>query len=73
MSRIYQITNKHSGDVQRYVRANTLNGAVRAYSSELFDAAPITTEEMYQAMKNGFDVLDAIQPEQLDLEGGGKK
>lgn len=68
-ARIYKITNRHSGDVQRYVRANTLNAAVRAYAHELFEASPATTEEMYQAMKNGFDALDAVEPEQLDLEG----
>jgi len=61
MSRIYKITNRTSGDVQRYVRANTLNAAVRAYAEEIFEAAPITHDDMWQAMKEGFDALDAIE------------
>lgn len=70
-ARIYRVTNKHSGDVQRYVRANTLNAAVRAYASEVFEAVPVSTDEMYRAMNaDGFDVLDAVSPEQLDLSGG---
>jgi hypothetical protein len=70
-ARIYRVTNKHSGDVQRYVRANTLNAAVRAYADELFEAAPVTTDEMFKAMStDGFDVLDAVSPEQLALGGG---
>lgn len=70
-ARIYRITNKHSGDVQRYVRANTLNAAVRSYANEVFEATPVTTDELYQAMNtDGFDVLDAVSPEQLALGGG---
>lgn len=70
MSRIYKITNRRSSDVQRYVRAHTLNAAVRAYANEIFLAAPVTTDEMFLAMKEGFAALDAVAPEQLDLGGG---
>jgi hypothetical protein len=56
--------------VRRYVRANTLNAAVRSYANEVFEAAPVTTDELYQAMNaDGFDVLDAVSPEQLALGG----
>jgi hypothetical protein len=72
-ARIYRVTNKHSGDVQRYVRANTLNGAIRSYADELFEAAPVTTDDLFQAMNaEGFDVLDAVSPEQLALGGGAR-
>jgi hypothetical protein len=73
MSRIYTVTNKKSGAVARYVRANTLAAAIRAHSHELFDAAPSSTEDLFQAVQaKAFDVLDAVSPEQLDL-GGGRK
>lgn len=70
MSRIYVVTTRASG-VERYVRANTLNGAVRAVANEDFTAATASTEQLFQAFKAGFTILDSIEPEQLDL-GGGK-
>lgn len=70
MSRIYVVTTKASG-VERYVRANTLNGAIRAIANEDFTALAATTDQLFLAFKAGFEVLDAIEPEQLDL-GGGK-
>jgi hypothetical protein len=72
MSRIYTVTNKKTGKVERYVRANTLNAAVRAHAHELFAAAQASTEDVFQAVqKKSFDVLDAVSPEQLGLGGGG--
>lgn len=63
MSRIYVVRKRDAqGALVRYVRANTLNGAVRAVAEELFTAAATTTEEVFQAMKSGhFDVLDALE------------
>ena len=59
MSRIYAITNG-SGTVERYVRANNLNAAIRAYAVEQFEAKPMTSDEVYQASRGAkFDVLDA--------------
>jgi hypothetical protein len=74
MSRIYTVTNKKTGKVERYVRANTLNAAIRAHAHELYDAIAATTEDVFQAMQAGdFHVLDAVAPEQLALGGGSKK
>lgn len=71
MSRIYAVTNKKTGELVRYVRANTLNAAVRAHAAEVFEALQASTEDIYQATKAAkFDVLDAVAPEQLDLGGG---
>jgi hypothetical protein len=68
MSRIYTVTNKKSGEVARYVRANTLAGAIRAHAEELFDAAATSTDEIYLAAKaKAFTVLDAVKPEQGDI------
>lgn len=67
--RIYTVRNKTSGKLQRYVRANTLAGAIRAAAEELFTAAPASTEDMFQAAKSGtMDVLDAVKPEQVDID-----
>lgn len=67
--RIYTVRNKTSGKLQRYVRANTLAGAIRAAAEELFTAAPASTEDMFQAAKTGtMDVLDAVKPEQTDSD-----
>lgn len=61
-SRIYVVTDMGTRKIVRYVRANTLNGAIRAVARELFDAAPATTEQMWQASKAGaMDVLDALE------------
>lgn len=68
MSRIYTVRRRDAaGHLVRYVRANTLNAAVRAVAVELFEAKAATTEEIYQAtVDKTFDVLDAVQPEQVD-------
>lgn len=64
MSRIYTVTNKKTGKVERYVRANTLNSAVRAHAQELFAATQSSTDELFQATKAGsFFVLDAVESE----------
>lgn len=71
MSRIYTVTDKKTGKVERYVRANTLNAAVRAHAHELFAATQTSTEEVFQAVQaKAFNVLDAVAPEQLGLGGG---
>ena len=67
MSRIYLVTDRLTGKVSRYVRANTLNGAVRAHAAEIYEASQASTEDVYQAMKAGYDILDAVAPEQVDL------
>ena len=62
MSRIYAVSDKKSGKVVRYVRAKTLNGAVRAAAAELYDAKATTTDDIYLAAKAGsFTVLDAVE------------
>ena len=61
MSRIYVITSKATGGHVRYVRSNSLNGAVRALANEIFEARAATTEDVFQASKDkSFDVLDAL-------------
>jgi hypothetical protein len=68
MSRIYIVTHRPDGAVARYVRANSLNGAIRAYATECYEASAATTEQVFQAMKAGaFEVLDAVAPEQIDI------
>jgi hypothetical protein len=63
-SRIYTVRNNTSGKLVRYVRANTLGGAIRAVAEEHFAARPATTDEIFQASKSAtFDVLDALAPE----------
>lgn len=65
MSRIYVVKHRETHAVIRYVRANTLNGAVRAVSNEHFEAAATSTDELFQASKAGtFDVLDALSVEE---------
>jgi hypothetical protein len=67
VSRIYTVRNKTNGKLVRYVRAHSLNGAVRALAGELFDASAATTDDIFKASKDGtFDVLDALEPEQVD-------
>lgn len=73
MSRIYTVTNKKTGEIQRYVRANSLNAAIRAHAHEMFEASASSTDDVYMAVQaKAFDVLDAVSPEQLNL-GGGRK
>ena len=68
-SRIYIVTDRIAGSVTRYVRANSLNSAIRAVADETFLAAPATTEDIYQAVAKGeFEVLDAVAPEQIDID-----
>lgn len=67
--RIYTVRNKTNGKLQRYVRANTLASAIRAAAEELYTAAPSSTEELFQANRSGvLEVLDAVKPEQSDIE-----
>jgi hypothetical protein len=69
MSRIYLVTDKGNGRTVRYVRALSLNGAVRALAAELFDAKAASSDEVYQAMKSGAEVLDAVKAaEEVDDE-----
>ena len=69
MSRMYVVRRRASGVLVRYVRAHTLNGAVRALADEKFAASAATTEEIFQAIKkDAFDVLDALAPIQVDLD-----
>lgn len=66
MSRIYTVKQRAAGHLVRYVRAHTLNGAVRAVADDLFEATATTTEELFQAAKEGtFVVLDALEAEKL--------
>jgi hypothetical protein len=60
MSRIYKITERETG-IDRFVRANSLNGAIRAIANEKFTGASATTEELFQAFKVGLEVLDAVE------------
>ena len=71
MSRIYLVLDK-KGAVVRYVRANTLNAAVRAHAAEKFTAKPATTDDVYHAMTHGADVLDVVAPEQMDIDDKDK-
>jgi len=68
MARIYVVLDK-KGQIARFVRANTLNAAVRAHAAEKYTAVPASTEDIYQAVTMAaFDVLDAVAPEQLDID-----
>jgi division protein CdvB (Snf7/Vps24/ESCRT-III family) len=67
VSRIYTVRAK-AGHIVRYVRANTLNAAVRAVAEEMYVAKASTTDEVYQAMLKNADVLDAVAPEQSDID-----
>jgi ActR/RegA family two-component response regulator len=67
MSRIYIVTDCTTGALVRYVRANTLNGAVRAVANEHFIAAPADHDTLFAAFKSKAEILDAVEPEQEDL------
>jgi hypothetical protein len=67
MSRIYIVTNKEN-DVDQYVRANTLNGAMRAVANQTYIARTATTDEMFLAFKAGLVVLDAVKDEETPNE-----
>jgi hypothetical protein len=58
-SRIYIVTDRALKTDVRWVRAGSLNAAVRAVAKELFDARPASTDEVYRAMARGCQVLDA--------------
>jgi hypothetical protein len=61
MSRLYLVTHKATDLPARYVRAHTLNGAIRAVASELFEARTASAEDIWEASKEpGFEVLDAL-------------
>ena len=59
MSRIYVVTDRLAGDAQ-YVRAKNLNAAIRAVAHKCFIAKAATSDEVFQAMKEKVDVLDAV-------------
>jgi len=60
-ARIYVVSAK-GGDVVRYVRASTVNAAIRAHYAEVYEARPASTEEIFQVAKAGaLKVLDAIE------------
>ena len=62
MSKIYLITSKSDQSVIRYVRANTLNGAIRALTDELYEVEAADTDQLYRAMQDGgLKVLDAVE------------
>lgn len=66
MSRIYVVVGR---GVTRYVRAHTLSGAIRAVAEEHFEARAATAEDVVAAAQAGkLDVLDALKPEQVDIE-----
>ena len=67
MARIYVVTHRET-DVDRFVRANTLNAAIRAVADETFTAKAASTEDMFLAFKQGFEVLDAVAPVQVDID-----
>ncbi len=61
--RLY-IVSDWQGKIVRYVRATTLQAAIRAHWADQFKARPASTEEMFQAFKGGeFEVLDAVKQE----------
>lgn len=62
MSRIYIVSSLKDKQVVRFVRANTLNAAVRALAGELYTAQAATHDELFAAAKGGkFDVLNAVE------------
>lgn len=67
MPRIYIVTGR---GITRYVRAHTLNGAIRAVAQEHFEAANATADDMVKAAMAGkLDVLDTTRkPEQADID-----
>lgn len=60
MTRLYAVTDLSTGYVIRYVRAATLNSAIRAVADERFAAAPMSADAVYAAMRQGADVLDVV-------------
>jgi hypothetical protein len=58
MTRLYVVTDVATGAVIRYVRAASLNSAVRAVANERFDAAVMSADAVYTALRAGADVLD---------------
>jgi hypothetical protein len=67
MSRIYRITHRTAGHHIRFVRAATLNGAVRAVAADLFHVEPASTDDIVKASADGsLDILDALaEPEDV--------
>jgi hypothetical protein len=71
VSRIYVVFERDTKE-KFFVRANTLNGAMRAVTNEHYAGRTATTDELYQAFKLGLTVIDAVAPEQLDIYGGAE-
>lgn len=68
MSRIYVVTSRADKKIARYVRANTLNSAVRALADELYTATAATHDQLYAAHKGGYEILDAAKVPECDGE-----
>ena len=61
MSRIYIVTHSRQDNLIRFVRAQTLNGAVRALARDLFHVVPASTDQIVEAAQAGtLDILDAL-------------
>ena len=67
MSRIYLVTHRRTdtlteeGTLVRFVRASTMNGAIRAVAADLFHVEPASTDDIVRASQNGsLDILDAL-------------
>jgi len=61
MSKIYIVTHAKAGSLIRFVRAQTLNGAVRAVARDLFAVTAASTDQLVEAAANGsLDILDAL-------------
>jgi hypothetical protein len=63
MSRIYVVTDRET-QVERYVRAKSLNGAIRAVAAEKYTGKSASTEQMFLAFKAGLEVLDAVDSDE---------
>ena len=58
--RIYVVKTNADGKVVRYVRAASQAAAIRAVMTERYSAVVATTEDIYQASRDGtLTVLDA--------------
>ena len=69
MSKIYLITSKSDQSVIRYVRANTLNGAIRALTDELYEVEAMGAEErtVLNVVAHIQNMIDELMREHLEL------
>ena len=71
MSKIYIVTHAKAGSLIRFVRAQTLNGAVRAVARDLFAVTAASTDQIVEAAQAGtLDILDALA-EPVDTDDPG--